>query len=49
VKRRRTIAEPDSPVCRRVSGASNWFISALSPPALTVRNASRKPLLKISA
>jgi hypothetical protein len=46
---RRTNCDPVSPAARRVSGPSNWFISGLSPPALTMLNASRKPLPKISA
>ena len=45
--RRRTICEPVSPALRRVSAFSRLLISADSPPALTVLNASRKPLVKI--
>jgi hypothetical protein len=48
-KRRRTMSEPVSVASRRVSAASNWFMSGLWPPALTTLKASRKPLLKISA
>ena len=47
--RRRTMSDPVSFASRRVSGASNWFINALCPPALTMLKASRKPFLKISA
>ena len=46
--RRRTMADPLSPVLRWLCGRRSLFIRSLSPPALTTLKASRKPLFLIS-
>src|SRR5437867_8445178 len=48
-KRRRIMADGVSPELRRESALSTLLITADSPPALMVLNASRNPLEKICA
>ena len=43
------MSEPVSFASRRVSGATNWFINGLCPPALTTLNESTKPFPSTSA